>query len=273
MWSARRNRVKELIEWVEERAFEEGKARRLAPYKAAQYVYANLMIGKMYFPRGDDPLFTSEFYYDKTLGKLKDAEGDAIDLQEFYHVANKPLQFSLITEDYRKAKKECLGEHDCNLSAAVSQDFVERNNLKNYVECFASEDNHVLRTYFTALGDGEGNFFAFAQKHDYVLPQGAYYMNPPFIEEFYEELYKIVEKSHHRASFFIVFPNWRDMVDPWVRLAKHVDGFVSNPMIEYNRGGKRFYQKGYLFQSRRKAERSPAMLLGFLLDALADASI
>jgi hypothetical protein len=208
MWRARLVKVNELIHYVANNLPPMPTGKRMN--KASQYVYANLMVGKMVEPDGD-PLFAACEYDDLS---LKSMIGDE-PYTSFCKQRSTPLVIAdedpTHPEQLMKLRYQCIGGYHNNLHASITKDVAA--HVKDYTECFASPMNHKLDTYHTMFRDdpeSKGNFFAFAAQHGDMLPNGKYFLSPPYIEAVYDRLVKILGNSGKDLTAIIIGPDWED---------------------------------------------------------------
>jgi hypothetical protein len=85
-------------------------------------------------------------------------------------------------------------------------------------ECFASPFNHNSAVYWSAFPDtdcffgSQGDFFTSLNSR-LVQEGGVFYANPPFVEEYLEQLHKVIEHVLGLAvpvTFAVVVPTWTD---------------------------------------------------------------
>ena len=209
MWTARLDRVQELIRHVSSNLTNLPPKTRAS--KAAQYVYTNLMLGKMLDP-GSDPLFASIDYDDHSLRRIigKNAYVRFCALRKRYipKTKNEPQGEAAMILRY-----SCIGGLDNGLHSSVLPAFAEA--LPQYMECFASPINHKFKSYFSLFDeDAEygscGSFFKYVAQHGGTLPVGNYYMNPPWSEPFFSHLASIIFASPKQSSIIVLAPSWQD---------------------------------------------------------------
>lgn len=279
-WYCRLNNVNFLIDWVTKNMNNPNK------YKASQYVYSNLIIGKMLYPDVDnnDPLFTFEPYMDNSMmqqlkeGKYKTymkkislikknliKEYESEDMPRItWKIASEglnktsllilqKLQDELCKSNNTKISKigrnknkfiqeqmiclvlryKCIGGFENKLHGSITKKI--SNNLKDYIECFASPLNHKLDKYFSMFEEDKifgssGNFFKFIKENNNTLPSGLYEINPPFINEIFEKITEIISNSLNTSNkFTIIFiaPNWKN-----TKYVKQLDGLILKPKLK-----------------------------------------
>jgi hypothetical protein len=112
----------------------------------------------------------------------------------------------------------CMGAFGNNLHGSVSSDW-PRLLGDDYVECFASPFNHKFPKYYSIYEQDRvfgslGNFFAFMEKTEYILPSdGKYEINPVWNNQMYEQIQLILDKtlaSKSKIQAIIVGPDWED---------------------------------------------------------------
>ena len=113
---------------------------------------------------------------------------------------------------------KCVGAFSDNLHGSVPSDWLHILG-ETCVECFASPFNHKFHIYYSIFEQdrvfgSQGNFFAMMAKNDNVLPEHAIYeINPPWNNQMYETVHKILEKTlinKKTVRVVIVGPNWTD---------------------------------------------------------------
>ena len=117
----------------------------------------------------------------------------------------------------------CVGGLDDNLHASITQSGAEAMG-PHCVECFASPFNHKFATYFSIFEEdrvlgSQGNFFKAIQEHNGALPTKfqRFEMNPPWINDVYERLVEIVDRSLSTRSdleIIVLAPQW--VVTRWI---------------------------------------------------------
>ena len=116
----------------------------------------------------------------------------------------------------------CIGVHVDNLHGSVPSVWGEE--LPDFTECFASPFNHKFIRYFSMFDEDRvfgslGNFFAFIEANNSLLPDGKYEINPPWNNVMFETVAAILQSTLRQArsdiTAIIVGPAWRD-APPWV---------------------------------------------------------
>jgi len=109
---------------------------------------------------------------------------------------------------------KCIYAFDTNLQASISKSL--SNKLSDFTECFASPFNHKFKNYFSIFDEdiifgSKGNFFNFIDNNNNKFPSGSYEINPPFINEVFEEIAFFINNSDMKdTKILIVAPNWND---------------------------------------------------------------
>jgi hypothetical protein len=275
-WLHRLNLVTTLSEWTEANLSpthivwdgqdrDKKRSRQGRYMKAAQYVHAHLMIGRMLYPCVsqdpyiDDPLFASEEYPNDSM-QLQLRPGAYPEFQAQVRQARErvmnPRALTLIPEvtwemvlcrikspqvvsrlELFSEKSNlnqsvliglvlrylCVGGLDDNLHASITQSGAEAMG-SHCVECFASPFNHKFATYFSMFEEdrvlgSQGNFFKAVEEHNGMLPTKfqRFEMNPPWINDVYERLVEIVDRSlstRYDLEIIVLAPQW--VVTRWI---------------------------------------------------------
>lgn len=274
-WLHRLNLVITLSEWVETNLSpvhvvwdgqerDKKRSRVGRSLKAAQYVYAHLMIGRMLYPcvettpYADDPLFAGHDYPNESLrvqllpgaypefqAQVRQARARAMNpaalklipvvtwdmiLRRVRTSAARKLELFAANHGLSRdhfigliLRYLCVGGLDDNLHASITPGGAEIIG-HDCVECFASPFNHKFRTYFSMFDEdiiwgSQGNFFRMVAQNGGVLPANGqrFEMNPPWINEVYERLVEIVDKSlsiRQDLELIVIAPQW--VVTKWI---------------------------------------------------------
>ena len=127
---------------------------------------------------------------------------------------------------------KCMGAFSDNLHGSVPDSWSRGLSLE-YVECFASPFNHKFERYYSIyeqdrIFGSQGNFFTMVQQNCGMLPDfGKYEVNPPWNNQMYEQVYRIMRKTMQyqvMIEAIIVGPNWRD-----TRWIPGITSLIENP--------------------------------------------
>ena len=127
---------------------------------------------------------------------------------------------------------KCMGAFSDNLHGSVPDSWSFGLSIE-YVECFASPFNHKFERYFSIyeqdrIFGSQGNFFTMVKQNWGMLPDfGKYEVNPPWNNQMYEQVYKILAKTMRcqvMIEAIVVGPNWKK-----TRWIPGITGLIESP--------------------------------------------